>query len=589
MPHSPLRKLLLLPLLLGLVACASGDADSESSTGPTADWPTSSGEQNTGSAPGAQPVIVGTGGGAAPGSFGGLVGGSTNAGVSAGGATGGSIDFGGLLPPRSASSAADAGTVSVPQEPSPNALPKLNPFVLAASDPFSTFAADVDTASYDIFRRSARGGVLPTPDTVRLEEFVNYFDYDYPAPSLDAPQPFTISLAATDHVVDGSTKLLRIGIQGAEPATRRPANLVFLVDVSGSMAAENKLPLVKLVLKEALDVLAADDTISVVSYAADTRVRLTPTKVSQRSTIQGVIDALQSGGSTNGASGIAMAYEQANAAFLQDGINHVFLCTDGDFNVGITNSDELVKFIEDKRKSGVTLTALGFGSRNNDSMMNRVSNAGNGIYSVLFDADQAIAYAHQRMLSSMIHIAKDMKLQVEFNPNHVRAYRLLGYETRAVADTGFRDDTVDGGEVGAGHRVTALYELVLSDGALPSAAGAGSSGDGDAAQLAREVGSDELVRVKIRYKQPGSAEGAAAQEVSAALAPSQVLADASAADTSTRWAVAVAAFAELLAKSPYVTPGALPKIRALIEPSVGDDPARREFLTLFDKVESLIK
>jgi Ca-activated chloride channel family protein len=235
------------------------------------------------------------------------------------------------------------------------------------------------------------------------------------------------------------------------------------------------------------------------------------------------------------------------------------------------------------------LTALGFGDRNNDSMMNRVSNAGNGIYSVLFDQDQAIAYAHQRMLSSMIHIAKDMKLQVEFNPKHVRAYRLLGYETRAVADTGFRDDFVDGGEVGAGHRVTALYELVLADGALPAAAGQGSSGDADAAQLTREVGADELVRVKIRYKQPGAAEGSPAKEVSAALAPSQVLAEASAADANTRWAIAVATFAELLAKSPYVDARALPKVRALIEPSVGDDSAKREFLTLFDRVSTLIK
>jgi Ca-activated chloride channel family protein len=578
MPHSSLRKLLLIPLLMGLAACAeSDDSDgaSRSTDDVSPDWPSASVEG--GNASGQQPGAGATGGAGTLGGLGGAVGGGAF-----GGATGGAAQAGVSVPRASA----DAG---VAQQPQVSGQPqKLNPFVLAASDPFSTFAADVDTASYDIFRRSARGGSLPTPETVRLEEFVNYFHYDYPTPALDAAQPFTISLAATDHVMESGTKLLRIGIQGAAPATRKPANLVFLVDVSGSMAAENKLPLVKLVLKEALEVLSADDSIAVVSYAADTRVRLAPTKVSQRSTIQGVIDALQSGGSTNGASGIAMAYEQANAAFLQDGINHVFLCTDGDFNVGISNSDELVRFIEDKRKSGVTLTALGFGERNNDSMMNRVSNAGNGIYSVLFEPDQAIAYAHQRMLSSMIHIAKDMKLQVEFNPMLVRAYRLLGYETRAVADTSFRDDSVDGGEVGAGHRVTALYELVLTDGTLPSAAGTGSTGDGDAAQLTREVGNDELVRVKIRYKQPGSAEGAAAQEVSATLAPSAILAEASAADASTRWAIAVASFAELLAKSPYVDKSALTKIRALIEPSVGDDPDRREFLTLFDKISGQI-
>jgi Ca-activated chloride channel family protein len=222
-------------------------------------------------------------------------------------------------------------------------------------------------------------------------------------------------------------------------------------------------------------------------------------------------------------------------------------------------------------------------------MMNRVSNAGNGIYSVLFAPDQAIAYAHQRMLSSMTHIAKDMKLQVEFNPAHVKAYRLLGYETRAVADTGFRNDSVDGGEVGAGHRVTALYEFVLAGAALPTAAGAGTNSDADAAQLTREVASGELVRVKVRYKKPGAGETDAAREVSAALAPSAILENAQAADADMRWAVAVATFAELLAKSPYVHPSVLPTSRTLIEPSLGDDPARREFLTLFDQVVGKLK
>lgn len=487
---------------------------------------------------------------------------------------------------RAASS--DAGIVSLDSPPNSTQV-VTNPFVLTESDPFSTFAADVDTASYDIFRRSARVSSLPAPGEVRLEEYVNYFAYDYPAPTLADADPFSISLAATNHVAGSNTKLLRVGIQGAQPSERKAANLVFLVDVSGSMAAENKLPLVKLVLKEALKVLAPTDTISVVSYAADTRVRLAPTPVSKSSEIQTVIDALQSGGSTDGASGIQLAYDQAKKAFLENGINHVFLCTDGDFNVGISDTEQLVKFIEDKRKSGVTLTALGFGERNNDSMMNRVSNAGNGIYSVLFDPDQSIAYVHQRMLSSMIHIAKDMKLQVEFNPTHVKAYRLLGYETRAVADTGFRNDTVDGGEVGAGHRVTALYELVLAGAELPTAAGTASKGDADAAQVTREVAAGELVRVKIRYKKPGASESDPAREVTTALTPEAILSSAQSADADMRWAVAVASFAELLSKSPYVDASILPAIRNLIEPSVGDDPARREFLTLFAKVSPLIK
>jgi Ca-activated chloride channel family protein len=568
--------LLSIALCLGLASCGDSAKD---------DWPSSSGttgdadraEENA-SAPGASQNASGGVNAAAP-----VVSGA------AGGVAGGTVG-GTPTAPASRAASVDAGA-AVSSEPrvSTSATAVTNPFVLTDKDPFSTFAADVDTASYDIFRRGARNGVLPEPATVRLEEFVNYFSYAYKTPALTDPYPFSISLAATDHVVQSDSKLLRIGIQGAEPSERKAANLVFLVDVSGSMAAQNKLPLVKLVLKEALGVLAATDTISVVSYAADTRVRLAPTPVSRRAEIEAVIDALAAGGSTNGASGIALAYAQASAGFLQDGINHVFLCTDGDFNVGISNTEELVKFIEDKRKSGVTLTALGFGERNNDAMMNRVSNAGNGIYSVLFEQDQAIAYAHQRMLSSMIHIAKDMKLQVEFNPTHVRAYRLLGYETRAVADSGFRDDTVDGGEVGAGHRVTALYEIVLAGGKLPSAAGEGSAGDADATQLKREVAAGELVRVKVRYKQPGAGETDPAHEVTAALLPSAILEDAKSADADTRWAVAVATFAELLAKSPYVDASVLPALRPLIEPSVGDDPARREFLTLFDKIAPQIK
>jgi Ca-activated chloride channel family protein len=586
--HFP-HRFLSAALLVTLAACAQD--------GPESDWPQGSGRNASNEeAYDSENVAAGsvqtTNGGAAPvpvvASAGGVVGGTT---AGAGGVTAGTT--GGLAPPATPGSASrDAGTAA-PTPPAQStttpAAAVTNPFVLADKDPFSTFAADVDTASYDIFLRDARASVLPAPGTVRLEEYVNYFTYDYRAPALTDPDPFSISLAATDHVVQGDTKLLRIGIQGAEPTDRKAANLVFLVDVSGSMSAANKLPLVKVVLKEALSVLAASDTVSIVTYASDTSVRLPPTPVSRRADIEAVIDALAVGGSTNGASGIALAYQQAGAGFLQDGINHVFLCTDGDFNVGISGTDALVEFIVEKRKTGVTLTALGFGDRNNDAMMNRVSNAGNGIYSVLFEPDQAIAYAHQRMLSSMIHIAKDMKLQVEFNPTHVRAYRLLGYETRAVADTGFRNDAVDGGEVGAGHRVTALYEIVLAGGQLPSAAGEGSAGDADAAQLAREVLAGELVRVKVRYKQPGAGETDPAREVTAALAPSAVLADAMSADADTRWAVAVASFAELLAKSPYVDASILPTLSALLTPSVGTDPARREFLSLFERLSSQIK
>lgn len=589
-------------LLLCLMAGCDAGSDAESARLPTASStenddtrrspgdhaqaaPTSSSASNA-----AAPVTSaggGIAGGAGSSALGaGTVGGGTFGGGAVAGSTAGALAPQTSVPP---SAALDAGVANPPVDEQAGAAPRVNPFVLTESDPFSTFAADVDTASYDIFRRSLLSGVLPSPSEVRLEEYVNYFHYDYPAPGLSDPEPFSISLAAVDHVAGGATKLLRVGIQGAVPEERKPANLVFLVDVSGSMSAENKLPLVKVVLKEALSELAPTDTISVVTYAADTSVRLAPTPVSQRSAIESVINGLAAGGSTNGASGIQLAYEQAEVAFLEDGINHVVLCTDGDFNVGITDSDQLVSFIEKKRESGVTLTALGFGSRNNDSMMNRVSDAGNGVYSVLYDQDQAIAYAHQRLLSSMIHIAKDMKLQVEFNPERVKAYRLLGYETRKVADTGFRDDRVDGGEVGAGHRVTALYQLVLAGDALPEAAGEGDRGDADASELTPEVLPSELLRVKVRYKQPGASSDAAAKEVVASLLPDAILSDASAADADMRWAVAVASLAELLAQSPYVDVSALPALRALLAPSIGDDADRSELLTLFDKAAPLLK
>jgi Ca-activated chloride channel homolog len=598
----------LFALALFTGACASSDDQEDPGTlvtgGVIGDTPSQNGGARTESdtASPTSGVVVGPGGLGATGGIaggggsfvgGGTVGGAAIAGGLAGGAggtvSGGASAAGPVLstPQR----AADAGA-AVPVDPATGVPVKvdatINPFVLVAKDPFSTFAADVDTASYDIFRRSMSTGTLPGATLVRTEEFVNYFDYDYPTPALTDPEPFTISLAATAHVIDSGTHLVRVGIQGAEPTEKKPANLVFLVDVSGSMAAPNKLPLVQVVLREALSVLAPTDTVSVVSYAADTRVRLAPTPVSDRATIEGAINGLAAGGSTNGAAGIQLAYEQASAGFLQAGINHVFLCTDGDFNVGISNTEELVKFIEQKRESGVTLTALGFGDRNNDVMMNRVSNAGNGIYSVIFEQDQAIAYAHQRLLSSMIHIAKDMKLQVEFNPARVRAYRLLGYETRSVADSQFRDDAIDGGEVGAGHRVTALYEIVLMGGELPAAAGQGSAGDEDGADLPREVQASELLRVKVRYKLPGAAADAAAHEVAAGLLPGALVTDPAMADADLRWAVAVASFAELLRGSPYLKNTVLPELRALLEPSQGDEPARREFLTLFDQATKLL-
>ncbi len=476
----------------------------------------------------------------------------------------------------------DTGAQPVVQEP-------VNPFVDASKDPFSTFGADVDTASYDYLRQSLQTyRTLPAPSYVRVEEYVNYFDYAYPTPAPDAPQPFALALAAAPHPMGRSTTLLRVGIQAkaAPPQAGKPANLVFLVDVSGSMASADKLPLVQLLLEESLDVLAPTDLVSIVTYASDTRVRLAPTPVSSRDAIVNVIRSLSAGGSTNGGSGIALAYEQAHAGFNAEGINHVILCTDGDFNLGVTSDDALVQLIKDKRSTGVTLTALGFGHDNlNDSMMERVSNAGNGMYSIVYSQDQAIEYANERLLSTVVHVATDMKIQVEFNPTQVLAYRLVGYEDRAIADDSFRDDKVDGGEVGAGHRVTALYELVLSGGALPAPATAAGLSAGEPSESVREIDPTELVRVKVRSKQVTATDADPASEVVSALKPGEV---GGSADQDLAWASAVAAFAELLRKSPYASMSELGAIAGIVTAQSTRDSDRAEFAQLFTTARGML-
>ncbi|MES1183843.1 MAG: von Willebrand factor type A domain-containing protein [Myxococcales bacterium] len=280
------------------------------------------------------------------------------------------------LPEASASGGASGEDPAVPSQ-----LLPANPFVITQHDPLSTFAADADTASYDIFTRSVASGSLPPVATVRLEEFVNYFHYDYEPPPADAAQPFSISLAAAP-ALDPSTLLLRVGIRGRLPMVeKRPANLVFLIDTSGSMGAPNKLPLVQYTLTAALKVLDPTDEISIVTYAGSTEVALPPTAVAQADTIESVIAGLDTSGGTNGSSGIKLAYQQARDGFIEGGINHVLLCTDGDFNLGLTADEDLVDLITQERASGVTFTALGYGADSNDAMMEKVSDAGNGTYS----------------------------------------------------------------------------------------------------------------------------------------------------------------------------------------------------------------
>jgi Ca-activated chloride channel family protein len=299
-----------------------------------------------------------------------------------------------------------------------------------------------------------------------------------------------------------------------------------------------------------------------------------------------VINSLTSGGGTAGSAGIDLAYDQARSAYVEGGVNNVILCTDGDFNIGPSSNDELLAQIEEERRTGVTLTALGFGTRNNDFMMEAVSNAGNGTYAVIYDQGQASDFAEHRMLSAFQYIAKDVKLQVEFNEEHVLAYRLLGYENRAIADEDFRDDKVDAGEIGAGHSVTALYELVLAGGSVPGSVP--EAMDGDAYDGEVEVAENELVRVKVRYKDVDANALDEAYEVFLGLTPDEVAESHRSLSPNFQWAVAVATFAEVLRGSPYVDSAALPLIEQVVEDYAAGDSAKEEFATLFARASALL-
>ena len=594
-------------------ASLSGGQESASGGGPAssaANAPASAGGAMAAPAPpvpatgstgiatiGTGPTLGGAGG-AYIGAYAPGTGGAISGRVAAGGstsaypaATGGVGSLGGSTSAPPTSAAGAPSTVGDVAAPPPVAVPAVNPFVLTAHDPLSTFAADVDTASYDVFRQHAQTGTLPPAVGVRLEEYVNYFSYNYPAPAADGPHPFYISLAAAQQVFDRPTTLLRVGIQATNPPPyqKKPTNLVFLLDVSGSMDDSVKLPLIRTMMVDALDVLDPTDTVAVVTYSTTAMVRLTPTPVSSRQTIESVINSLAAGGSTAGADGMGLAYQQAGNGFIPGGINHIVMCTDGDFNVGPSSTAELLNLIRQERQSGVTLTVLGFGSGNlNDSMMEAVADAGNGIYSVIIDGDHAQQYVRDKLLSTIVHVAKDMKIQVEFNPDLVYAYRLLGYEDRAIADANFRNDIIDAGEVGAGHRVTALYELVLAGGTIPSRTGAPTPEDGAASTLPREIAPTDLALVKVRYKSVDAADTAPALEVSTALPSTAPQAWLDVADQDLRWATAVAALAEILKGSPYADKSFLPTIRSICAAQASRDADRQEFDALLEKIVPLL-
>ena len=415
-----------------------------------------------------------------------------------------------------------------------------NAFKLVREEPVSTFSIDVDTASYSWVRASLNQNVLPQPAAVRTEEMVNYFPYDYAAPRT-AEQPFSTNVSVMPSPWSPGRKLVRVGIKGysIQRATRPRANLVFLIDTSGSMQEPNKLPLVQQSLDLLLDQLDPDDTVAIVTYAGYAGTALEPTPVSQKHKIRAVIDGLGAGGSTAGAEGIRQAYALAEANLDPDGVNRVILATDGDFNVGITNQEELKGYIERERGKGVFLSVLGFGMGNyNDALMQTLAQNGNGAAAYIDTLSEARKTLVEESTSTLFPIAKDVKIQVEFNPATVSEYRLIGYETRLLNREDFNNDKVDAGDVGSGQTVTALYEVVPVGG--PRTMDGLRYGPATKPEAAH---GSELGYVRIRYKLPKSN---VSRLIETAIDRRSEYARFEDAPQDARFAISVAGFAELL-------------------------------------------
>jgi Ca-activated chloride channel homolog len=449
-----------------------------------------------------------------------------------------------------------------------------------AAEPVSTFSLDVDTASYAFSRRQLNAGRLPQPNAVRVEEMINYFPYAYPAPE-SADVPFAPAVSIFPAPWNAANKLVHIGIKGytLQSAERPRANLVFLIDVSGSMAPEDRLPLVKNAFRLLLDQLRPDDTVGIVTYASGTGVALRPTRAANRSEILNAIDRLGAGGSTAGAQGIQDAYALAEANFDASGVNRIILATDGDFNVGITNRDELKSFVERKRHKGIFLSILGVGIGNhNDAMMQALAQNGNGVAAYVDTLSEARKVLVEEASSSLFTIAKDVKIQVEFNPAAVSQYRLIGYETRSLKREDFNNDKVDAGDVGSGHTVTAIYEITPVG--APDAVDPLRYGPQAAEPAPRSVEpASEFGFLKMRYKLPKEEASKLLTIPLTTTLEKKSIADAG---TEARFSVAVAGFGQLLRTSPHVKDFNFDDVFALAGSARGEDPFgyRAEFINL---------
>ena len=458
-----------------------------------------------------------------------------------------------------------------------------NPVKRAAEEPVSTFSIDVDTGAYANVRRFLNQGRLPPEDAVRVEELINYFEYDYPLPVSRTP-PFQVTTEFTTTPWNPDTRLLQIGIKGFEVPHSKlpPANLVFLVDVSGSMNSPDKLPLLKSALTMLSKQMRPQDRVSLAVYAGAAGVVLEPTPGNDTAAIRSALEQLQAGGSTNGGQGIRLAYALAEQAFISEGINRVLIATDGDFNVGTVDFEALKDLVERKRETGVALTTLGFGTGNyNDHLMEQLADAGNGNYSYIDTLNEARKVLVDELSSTLAIIAKDVKIQLEFNPAVVAEYRLIGYENRMLRREDFNNDAVDAGEIGAGHTVTALYEIALvgSDGILTEALR--YSGE----TTPQTPHGDELGFLRLRYKAP---DGEVSQLMETPIRRDQEVA-LKAASPRLRFAAAVAAFGQKLRGGRYTGEFNYDDIAGLAREARGEDSFgyRSEFLSLVALADAL--
>jgi Ca-activated chloride channel family protein len=451
--------------------------------------------------------------------------------------------------------------------------------------PVSTFSIDVDTGAYANVRRFLSQGQMPPRDAVRVEELVNYFDYVYPIPR-DRSAPFSVMTEIAPTPWNPKTHLLHIGIQGWKPEGQRPAsNLVFLIDVSGSMNAPDKLPLVKASLKLLARQLRPQDRLSLVVYAGASGVILEPTAGDQQAKIAAALDRLEAGGSTNGGAGIDLAYAMAKQGYIEHGINRVLLATDGDFNVGVTDFDQLLDRAKTQRKSGIALSTLGFGSGNyNEALMEQLADAGDGNYAYIDTLKEAQKVLVRQAEATLTTIARDVKIQVEFNPAQVAEYRLIGYENRMLRREDFVNDRVDAGDIGAGHRVTALYEIAL----------VGDGGERIAplrygSHAAPKVLSGELAHLRLRYKRPDDGVDAGSLLIERAIAARDAGRDIAGASDAFRLAAAAAGFGQLLRGGEYTEAFDYTAVMNLARTSRGrdDNGEAGEFLQLVQLARSL--